>query len=375
LNLLIVFHSLYSLAGGVDNRLSELEMNLPSHINREYLLFKDEVDLPHKGRINILKSISIPKFILNEKRKFKYLTYLFGIFNLILRVLKTRKFLKEKKFDTILAVDDYFSIICLIASIGLNIKIVCSVRNNWDSLYDNSMIHLLPDFFYKKLLPILMNKYSSSVHCVSEELSEKLNKKYKVKNTKAIYNIFDIEIIKQKANEDIDIEGNYFINIGHFNKQKNQKDLIVAYKNLKENHNIPEKLILIGDGANIIDCKNLVKDFNLEKDVIFLGKQSNPYKYLKRASLYISSSLYEGLPAVFIESLILEIPIVSYEFETGSRELTSNLCSLTPDSLVNQMVYFISHKNLIHESISKGNEIVKNKFEKEVILNKWLELL
>jgi len=370
-----VFHSLYSLAGGVDNRLSELEMNLPSHINREYLLFKDEVDLPHNGKINILKSISIPKFILNEKRKLKYLTYLFGIFNLIVRVLKTRKFLKEKKFDAILAVDDYFSIICLIASVGLNIKIVCSVRNNWDRLYDNSMIHLLPDFFYKKLLPILMNKYSSSIHCVSEELAEKLREQYKVKNTKAIYNIFDIEIIKQKANEDIDIKGNYFINIGHFNKQKNQKDLIVAYKNLKENHNITEKLILIGDGPNIIDCKNLVKDFNLEKDVIFLGKQSNPYKYLKRASLYISSSLYEGLPAVFIESLILEIPIVSYEFETGSRELTSNLCSLTPDSLVNQMVYFISHKNLIHESISKGNEIVKNKFEKEVILNKWLELL
>lgn len=375
MNLLIVFHSLYSLAGGVDNRLSELEMNLPAHINREYLLFKDEVDLPHKGKINILKSINIPKFILNEKRKFKYLTYLFGILNLILRVLKTRKFLKGKKFETILAVDDYFSIICLIASIGLNIKIVCSVRNNWDRLYDNSMIHLLPDFFYKKLLPNLMNKYSSSVHCVSEELAEKLRKKYKVKNTKAIYNIFDIEKIKQKANEDIYIEGNYFINIGHFNKQKNQKDLIIVYKDLKENHNITEKLILIGDGPNIIDCKELVKEFNLEKDIIFLGKQSNPYKYLKRASLYISSSLYEGLPAVFIESLILEIPIVSYEFETGSRELTSNLCSLTPDNLVNEMVYFISHKNLINESISKGNEIVKNKFEKEVILNKWLELL
>lgn len=374
MSLLIVFHSLYSLSGGVDNRLSELEINLPSEINREYLLFKDEVDLLHKGNISFISSLFIPKFILKNKFKLKPIAYLYGLINLIIRIYQTRKHLKKNNFTTILAVDDYFSLIVLLSVIGLNIKVICSVRNNWNHLYDNNMIHLLPDFMYKVILVKLMNKYANKIHCVSRDLAVLLDDKYKIKNTICIYNLFDFLNIQEKSLERIDIEYEYFINIGHFNFQKNQKDLIIAYSKMKEK-GINEKLVLIGSGPLIEECKELAQKLNLVQEVIFLGKQRNPYKYLKMAKLYISSSLYEGLPAVFVESLALNIPIVSYSFETGASELTDNLSKKNPSDLSSLTLKVLNDKNLYQHSINNGKKIIDNNFLKNIIISKWVEIL
>lgn len=375
MNLLIVFHSLYSLAGGVDNRLSELEVNLPDTIHRQYLLFKNEIDLPHKGKVNVIKSISIPQFVLKNKQKFKLFAYFYGFFNLLLRVYQTRKFIKKRDFNTILAVDDYFALIVVLATLGMDVKIVSSVRNNWDRLYSNTMIHLLPDFMYTRVLVWLMNQRVSSVHCVSEGLSTMLKKKYKVNNTVSIYNLFDMTTIRLKANDTMnDIEGNYLINIGHFNAQKNQKDLILSYAMMRK-EGLKEKLVLVGDGLLRNDLEHLVQSLDLQQHVIFVGKQSNPYKYLKNASLYVSTSLYEGLPAVFVEALILQVPIVSYSFDCGSKELASNIVEMSPHALKIKVLEIITNDTLKKEAINKGNDILTKRFESKKIINSWLRIL
>lgn len=375
MKLLIVFHSLYSLAGGVDNRISELEINLPDNINREYLLFKDVVDLPHKGKINNIKTMSIPKFILKNKNKIKIITFFYGFLNLFFRIYKTRKFIKSNKFRTILAVDDYFSLIVLLSTIGLNIKIVCSVRNNWDKLYNGKMIHLLPDFMYTFILAKLMNKYAFKIHCVSNGLKEILINKYNINNTISIYNLFNKEYIRLKANEPISgIEGKFLVNVGHLNSQKNHKDLILSY-NLMCKDGITDKLVIVGDGPLKKELESLVESLNLKSRVIFVGKQKNPYKYLKNASIYVSSSLYEGLPAVFVESLILELPIVSYAFECGSKELASYTVEMIPSSLKDKVMEVMLENKLKENAIIKGNDILNNKFNSEKIVESWVRLL
>lgn len=372
--LLIVFHSLDKLAGGVDNRISTLETSLPKNIQREFLLFKDKVSLPHHGDINFINSIKIPKFILKYKRKIKPIAYIYGLFNLIYRVYNTRKFIKKNNFTTILAVDDYFSLISILATIGLNVKIVSSVRNSWNRLYDNTMIHLLPDFIYTKILPKLMNKYVDKVHCVSECLSTQLKDKYFVKNTLSIYNLFDIKNIRELSNESIDLDFKYIINIGHLNFQKNHKDLIKAFVSIKE-AGYEEKLLLVGDGYEKDNLIALTKELNIQDDVIFIGKQENPYKYLRHATLYVSSSLYEGLPAVLVESLILDIPIVSYDFDCGASELTNNTSKLNYNSLKSKILDILKDDSLKQKSIKDGRVILDNKFNKDLIIQDWLKVL
>lgn len=374
MKLLIVFHSLYSLAGGVDNRLSQLETSLPDNIKREYLLFKDEVDLPHKAHITIAPIFKIPKVVLNNKKSLKLLAFFYGFINFLRRIYFTRKCIKKIQCDTILAVDDYFSLVVLCASIGLKKKIVCSVRNNWDQIYNGLMIHMLPDFMYKSFLATLMNRYASSIHCVSKGIQENLIAKYKIKNTHTIYNLFDFEGIRKNAFEPININQEFIINIGHLNFQKNQKDLIKAYAIMRQK-GIKELLVLVGDGSERKNLELLAKDLRIDAFVIFVGRQKNPYKYLKKAKLYVSSSLYEGLPAVLIESLILDTPIVSYEFNYGSKELTSSISKMTPESLALKAVEVLNNKSIQEKLVQEGQVKLKESFNKELIIENWVRIL
>lgn len=374
MKLLILFHSLDNLAGGVDNRLSTLEYHFPDNINREFLLFKNTINLPHKGKINIINSLKIPKYILTHKKKLKLIAFIFGFVNLFYRIYHTRKFIKNNNFTTILAVDDYFSLIAIISTLGMNIKIISSVRNSWDKLYNNTMVHLLPDYIYLKILPKLFNKYVSHVHCVSECLSKQLKKNYTVNNTICIYNLFDTEYINKLSLEAVAFNFSYIVNIGHLNHQKNQRDLIYAFSILRKK-GFKEKLVLIGDGEERTPLLKLTKKLQLEDDVIFTGKQENPFKYLKHASLYVSSSLYEGLPAVLVESLILNIPIVSYDFECGAKELTNNTTQLNYNALAIKMQELLTNEKLKENSIMAGKNLLKEKFTKQQIINQWLELL
>ena len=360
MKILILLHSLDKFAGGVEKRTSELEINLPNEIEREYLLFKNIVTLPHKGKINIIKNLKIPKFILKNKKKLKYLAYSFGFFILFYRVYQVKKFLKNNKFDVILAVDDYFGLIGCLSEIQ---NLIVSVRNYPKGLYNNSLIHLLPDFMYTKVYPkFLKNK---KIHVVSKCLQQYLKKEYNLDST-VIYNFFEIEKIKKLANEKIEFDFEFFINIGHLNTQKNQKDLIVAFNILKKTYNIKEKLIIIGEGENRKFLENLIKKFNLENDVFLLGKKENPYKYLKKAKLYISTSLYEGFPATLVEANILKVPIVSYNFKCGANELAVYLCENNPESLV---------KKILEIRKLKIFEFKKINISKKVIIDKWLKLL
>ena len=374
MKLLFVFHSLYSLAGGVDNRVSRLETSLPNTIHREYLLFKNQVNLPHKGEIFIAPYFKIPKYILHNKKSLKLLAYIYGFITFIRRVIFTRKFIKNNHYNTLLAVDDYFALITLCASIGLNKKVVCSVRNNWDQIYNKRMVHLLPDFMYKKVLTILMNKYASVIHCVSKGIEKNLREKYLVKNCLTIYNSFDINFIRAQGNKPIDLNCDFIINIGHFNAQKNQRDLLLAYALLRSK-GVKEYLVLVGDGNEKERLKALAIELKIDSFVIFVGQQQNPYKYLSKAKLYISSSLYEGLPAVLVEALILNIPVVSYAFNYGAEELTSCTAEMRPENLASKSIEVLKNDTMKQVLIKEGEDKIKSYFNEEKIMRSWIKVL
>lgn len=170
---------------------------------------------------------------------------------------------------------------------------------------------------------------------VSEEMRVQLKEIFPNLTNKqvTIYNPIDFETIENKAceiggltlKEEELLNSPYICSVGRLDEgQKDFNTLINAYANLKGENKINEKLVLVGDGPDKGKLEDLVKKLNLENDIIFLGKKSNPYIWMKNSKVFILSSKYEGLPTVLIEALILDVPSISSNCLTGPVEILEN---------------------------------------------------
>lgn len=117
----------------------------------------------------------------------------------------------------------------------------------------------------------------------------------------------DLKIIKK--NNDCKITT--FINVGrHEERQKKLSRLIDAASLLKKD-NLNFQILFIGDGPQTEGYKKQVQEKQLENNILFLGRKQNPYPYFKISDCVVLTSDYEGYPVVFLESYILEKPIIT----------------------------------------------------------------
>ena len=66
-----------------------------------------------------------------------------------------------------------------------------------------------------------------------------------------------------------------------------------------------------------------IKENSLEESVKLLGFKENPYPYLKKADIFVSSSRFEGFSLVVGEALCLKKPIIATKC-VGPLELLNN---------------------------------------------------
>ena len=119
------------------------------------------------------------------------------------------------------------------------------------------------------------------------------------------------KLAKEKICESKDEVVTTFINVGrHDEKQKRLTRIIEASKKLKAD-GYQFKVLLVGDGPDSEFYKEEVIKKELQENIIFLGKKQNPYPYFKIADCVILTSDYEGYPVVFLESFILNKPIIT----------------------------------------------------------------
>jgi len=112
------------------------------------------------------------------------------------------------------------------------------------------------------------------------------------------------------------------LGVGRLTKAKNFETLIQAFSIVLET--ISAKLIILGEGEERSNLENLVRQLNLVNEVDLPGFTENPYSYMKRAKLFVLSSLWEGLPTVLIEALSCGTQVVSTDCPSGPREILEN---------------------------------------------------
>lgn len=184
---------------------------------------------------------------------------------------------------------------------------------------------------------------------------------------KVINNLIDYKSILEKANESIDRKKDNeitFINVGrHDEKQKRLSRIIEAVEMLKKD-NIKCKVLLVGDGPEKEKYENFVKEKQLEDYIVFLGAQKNPYPYFKISDCFLMSSEYEGYPVVFIESLILGLPIITTDISDSKEDIENKYGIVTNKSSEN---IYKAMKTFIQDGIKIEDEFDYKKYNEQIL--------
>lgn len=107
--------------------------------------------------------------------------------------------------------------------------------------------------------------------------------------------------------------------VGRLSEQKDYQTLVRAAANVRQNY--PNAYFVhVGDGEQRQELETLATDLGLTGEFIFLGQQGEIEKYLAAMDLFVSSSLWEGLPTVILESMASGVPVVATDIP-GTRDL------------------------------------------------------
>ena len=234
------------------------------------------------------------------------------------------------------------------------------------TLFNNNKEEM-KDFFVKR-------KYNEFEHIVfvSEEGKNSFLALFPEMESKTVVcnNLINAEEIIKRANENVtDLEKEpipTFVNIGrHDEKQKKLSRIIEATNRLKaENEKL--RVILVGDGKDTKMYKEMVKKYNLEDYIIFLGRKENPYPYFNLSDCVILSSDYEGYPVVYLESFVLNKPIITTKLSDYEQvEGRGIVVEKNVDSIYNAMKNFIKNGSVLTNKFDykKYNEDIIGKIE------------
>ncbi len=112
------------------------------------------------------------------------------------------------------------------------------------------------------------------------------------------------------------------LGVGRLVPQKDFPTLLKAFAHVQKKY--PSRLLILGEGRERARLEALASELGIEENVSFPGFESNPYAFMSRASVFVLSSAWEGLPNALIEALACGCPVVSTNCPSGPQEILDN---------------------------------------------------
>ena len=82
---------------------------------------------------------------------------------------------------------------------------------------------------------------------------------------------------------------------------------------------------LIGYGGDEGLIRQKISEAGMEKNVIILGKKSNPYPYIKACDIYVQPSRYEGNSVTVREAQVLCKPVIVTNYPTAKDQVKNGI--------------------------------------------------
>ena len=243
-------------------------------------------------------------------------------------------------------------------------------------LFHNSFENAYKKYLYKKpLFPPRIALFDKVIVLSSKELNhwQKLHK-----NIEVIPNF-----LPSIPKESSPLQSKIVLSVGRMDKgdQKGFFRLVDIWEIVQKDARFGEwKLHIVGDGLLKEQIQEKIKTKNLQVSIILKPFTNQIEQEYLKASIYVMTSHYEGLPMVLIEAESFGLPCIAFDVKTGPSDIIENEKSglIIPDGELEgyaEKIKAVMQNQNLRESMGKrAKERGQEKFSKEVILLKWQKI-
>ncbi len=170
------------------------------------------------------------------------------------------------------------------------------------------------DKTYEPVVTFSINE-SDAITAVSQNLKqETLNHFGVVKDIHVIHNFVDVARFARKPidafKKALAPSGERVItHASNFRRIKRVNDIVEMFRNVREQ--IPARLMMVGDGPERFGAEELCRNWDLESDVRFVGRQEQMEDILAISDLFVLPSEYESFGLSALEAMAASVPVLS----------------------------------------------------------------
>jgi len=233
--------------------------------------------------------------------------------NKIVEVLRdyrdTRRHLKERKADVVISFLSRTNMMLAMAAPFTKSKILVCDRNN-RRMSQSAAVFNLSCQLYRM----------ADMVGVQTSRSKDSYPKYLHKKIFVIANPLDCaELDKQCEGKEIE-KSKTVISIGRLEQAKDFETLIAAFARTEQEH--PDwDLKIYGQGKKRELLQSLIEELHQENRIKLCGVTHTPFLEMKKSSVFVLSTRYEGFPNVLCEAMYAGLPCISSDCEFGPSEL------------------------------------------------------
>ncbi len=279
----------------------------------------------------------------------------------IARYIALRKIFKAEKPDIILIVDAARSFLMMPATKGFT-------TITWEHFNVNVNWHI-----FHGLSRRLAAKFSDHIITLTNIDAELYKTKLGARRVYAIPNPVTID-----ASNPTKLTEKNILALGRYCSQKGFDYLIKAWAKVPDK--LGWKLLIVGGGRRKKMYEKLIDKYNLSDSIELLPITKDVLSLYQKSSIYALSSRFEGLPLVLIEATAMGLPVVSFDCETGPRDIVEHnktgflVETFDLDKFAEALVQLMKDEHLRKEFSDNAIQLAKQKFDLSVITDSWENL-
>ena len=168
--------------------------------------------------------------------------------------------------------------------------------------------------------------------------------------------------------------------VGRLASQKNVFMLLQAFSDFS-NVYTDYILELYGKGEQKQELIEYAKELQISQRVKFMGEIKNVYEAMLKATMYVSSSDFEGMSNSMIEAMAMGLPVVCTDCPAGgARMVISNgengiLVPIKDHDAMSKAMCRIADDSAFAEKLSQNARKLREELRTDIICEKWKKLL